>query len=60
MTVEEMKSRMSADEFMKWIIYFTELARRQKRAENKAKGIIDFTDPESTNQAIAMFKDKKK
>lgn len=50
---------MSANEFIKWIAYFNEQYRRRKREENKAKGIIDFTDPEAGAQAISMFKEKK-
>ena len=50
---------MSATEFLGWIAFFKEQHRKQKRAENKAKGIIDFTDPEAGAQAISMFKEKK-
>lgn len=52
-TVGELLDTMTPAEFASWQRFFEERERDRKRAEMRAKGIIDFTDPESTSQLIA-------
>lgn len=41
-------------EYRSWMRYFEERELDRKRAENRARGVIDFSDPEASQQLIAQ------
>ncbi len=45
---------MTPSDYMRWTIYFEDKEIERKRAENRAAGIVDFSDPQSTQQLIGM------
>lgn len=53
-TVAELLDTMTMTEYANWCRYFEERELERKRAENRARGIVDFTDPEAGAQLIAL------
>lgn len=45
---------------MRWNAFFEERDRARQRAENRARGVVDFTDPQAANQLVAMVGAGKK
>lgn len=41
-------------EFARWGDYFEGKEIARKRAENRAKGVVDFSDPQAAQQLIGM------
>lgn len=54
-TVAELKDTITMNEYLDWSAWFEEQALERKRAENRAKGIIDFSDPQATQQLLAQL-----
>lgn len=59
MTVAQLCDAMTMEEYMRWEAFFAERERAQKRAENRARGVIDFSDPEASGQLIAAVGGRK-
>lgn len=53
-TVGELLDTMTPAEYLSWSVYFEDREVQRERAENRAKGIVDFSDPEATAQLIGM------
>jgi len=47
---------MTPTEYATWNVYFEEQAVHRQRAENRAKGVVDFTDPKASAQLIGMVR----
>ena len=45
---------MTPSEYMGWSIYFEDREVERKRAEGRASGVVDFSDPQATQQLIGM------
>lgn len=54
MTVSTLLDSMTTAEFRGWQVYFEDREQQRKWAENRAKGIVDFSDPQATQSLIAM------
>jgi hypothetical protein len=54
MTVERLTDEMTMEEYMRWNAYFEDRELERKRAENRARGIVDFTDPQAAQQLVTM------
>ena len=39
---------------MRWNYFFEERERERQRAENRARGVVDFTDPQAAQQLVTM------
>lgn len=57
-TVAELMDSMTMTELTMWNVFFEDRAIEQKRAENRARGVVDFTDPQSTAQLLQMVGSK--
>lgn len=53
-TVGELLDTMTMPEYIQWSAFFEEREVHRRRAENRAKGIVDFSDPEASKQLIGM------
>jgi dihydrodipicolinate reductase len=56
MTVAQLTANMTMREYAQWSAYFEDKALERKRAENRAKGIVDFTDPQAASQLIGLVR----
>ncbi len=54
MTVADMLESMTMREYLTWLAWFEERETQHKRTENRARGIVDFSDPKATAQLMAM------
>jgi hypothetical protein len=54
MTVAAMLDTLTTEEYLRWNAYFADRERERQRAENRARGVIDFTDPQGPEQLVSM------
>lgn len=54
MTVAMLLDNMTTEEYMRWNAYFEDREMERRRTENRAKGIVDFSDPQAGQQLITM------
>lgn len=54
MTVAQLLDSMTFEEYARWGAYFAEREREMRRAQNRARGVVDFTDPQAANQLVSM------
>lgn len=54
MTVAQMLDAMTLEEFARWSAFFEERERERQRADNRARGVVDMTDPQAAQQLVAM------
>jgi len=45
---------MTMEEYMRWQAFFEEREMYRKRAENRARGVVDFTDPQAAGQLVTL------
>ena len=53
-TFNELLDTMTPSEYAGWTVYFEERELERQRAEGRASGMVDFSDPQASQQLIGM------
>lgn len=56
MTVSHLLDNMTSEEYLRWSAFFEDRERERQRAENRARGVVDFTDPQAADQLVSMVR----
>jgi hypothetical protein len=53
--VAELTETLTPSEYRMWLVWYAEREVHRKREENRRRGVIDFTDPQATQQLLTQL-----